>query len=142
MKHFSIMPFLFLIHSLVVGQKLDPSNVPGKVKSTFAKLFPGIQKISWEREAGDYEANFKMDGQSISALFKPDGSFIESELAIKINELPESIREYMKERYKKFPVREASRIIAASGVITYEAGIKGKDIIFDIRGSFLKEQQD
>jgi hypothetical protein len=133
--------FLVLAAWSANAQKLDPSRVPAAVKSSFENKFPGMHP-KWEKENGDYEASFRKQGQSMSAVFKKDGGFTESEIDIKVADLPAGILNYMREHYKGIVVKEASRITKANGELNYEAGIPGKDVIFNADGQFIKETKD
>jgi len=124
------------------AQQLDESKVPAAVKKSFSAKYPGVAHPSWEKENGQYEASYKKDDQSMSATFKSDGTFTESELDIRISELPAAATKYMNEHYKGIEIKEASKITKANGSINYEAAIKGKDVIFDTNGQFIKEAKD
>ena len=50
--------------------------------------------------------------------------------------------EYVKKTYKEDEVKEASKITDANGTVTYEAEVKGKDLIFDSNGNFIKAIKD
>jgi hypothetical protein len=39
-------------------------------------------------------------------------------------------------------VKETAKITKANGEVNYEVGIKGKDVLFDAKGKFLKEAKD
>ena len=121
------------------SQKIDASKVPAPVKESFAKLFSGATP-KWEKEEdGKYEAGFKHNGQEASALFEANGTMTESEIEIAITELPAGVKEYIKTHYNVAGIKDAAKITPASGKVEYEAAIKGKDIIFDINGNFIKE---
>lgn len=114
--------------------KIDP---PAAVKAAFAKQFPG-STAKWEEEQGNYEANFKHKNHEMSALFTPAGTIEESEMEIKTNELPAAVTTYINKHHSGAKIKEAAKITKANGDIYYEAEIKGKDLIFDINGNFLK----
>ena len=40
------------------GQDLKEKNVPGLVKAALMKKYPKATKVSWEKEKGNYEANW------------------------------------------------------------------------------------
>ncbi len=128
-----------IISITVLAQKED---APILAKTAFAKNFPGASKIKWEKENGNYEVSFVQNGQELSALYTAKGIMTESEKEIKVAELPASILEYMKGHYKGVTVKGAARITKADGTIVYEAAIKGKDVLFDANGRFLKEAKD
>ena len=123
------------------AQKLDASKVPAAVKASFAKQYPGVI-AKWEKEDGKYEAGFKKDGNSMSALFEANGTMTESEMDIKVTDLPATVLAYVKEHYKGKTIKEGAKITKADGTVNYEAEVDGKDVIFDAAGKFLKEVKD
>jgi len=135
---------LFLIGMLLLtscyGQKKS-SSIPAVVKESFARQFPGVS-AKWEKENGRYEASFKLNDHDMSATFEFNGKLIESETAIPINELPGPIRNYISNHYKRSVIKEAAKITFENGTIQYEAAIRGKDLIFDSSGNFVKEVKD
>jgi hypothetical protein len=125
----------------VSAQKIDASKVPAAVKESFAKQFPGAA-AKWEKETGNYEAGFKQNGNSMSALFEATGTMTESEIDIKVADLPVSVLTYVKKHYKGKTIKEGAKITKADGTVNYEAEVAGKDVIFDAAGKFLKEVKD
>jgi hypothetical protein len=123
------------------AQKLDAAKVPAAVKQTFIKQYPGAT-AKWEKEDGKYEANFTQKGNTMSALFEPGGTMTESEMEIKTSALPAAATTFIKDHYKGVNVKGAAKITKASGEVNYEAEIKGKDVMFDANGKFIKEQKD
>lgn len=119
------------------AQKIDASKVPAGVKASFAKQYPGAT-AKWEKEDGKFEAGFKQNGNTMSALFEANGTMTESELDIKVANLPAPVLAYVKEQYKSKPIKEGAKITKADGVVNYEAEVDGKDVIFDANGNFLK----
>ena len=119
-------------------QKMDAAKVPAPVKESFSRQFPGVVP-KWEKEDGKYEAGFKQDGHEMSSLFEANGTITESEMEITVAELPAMVREYIKTHYNNTAIKEAAKITSVSGTMEYEAAIKGKDIIFDSNGNFIKE---
>ncbi len=120
------------------GQKMNAAKVPAPVKEAFAKQFPGAS-AKWVKEEEKYEAGFKQNGHEMSAVFEANGTMTESEMEITIAELPAMIKEYIKTHYNNTAIKEAAKITSVSGTMEYEAAIKGKDIIFDSNGNFIKE---
>jgi hypothetical protein len=142
MKKLTFLTIAIVFSCSLQAQKLDASKVPDAVKKSFTNKYPGIENANWEKENGQFEASYKKDGQSYSAMFTPDGTFTESEIDIKVTDLPEAATAYLKDHYKGTEIKEASKITRASGEINYEAAIKGKDVIFDDKGKFLKTVKD
>ena len=123
------------------AQKLNNADVPAPVKASFTKKYPGAV-AKWEKEDGKYEAGFKKDGKTMSALFEVNGTFTESEVDIKTEDLPATVLAYVKEHYKGKTIKEGAKITKADGTVNYEAEVDGKDVIFAAAGKFLKEVKD
>ena len=123
------------------AQKLDASKVPTPVKEAFAKKYPGITP-KWENENGNFEAGFRQAGHTMSALFEANGTMTESEVDIKITELPAKVLAYVKEHYKGATIKEGAKITKADGTVNYEAEVNKMDVLFDANGKFIKEVKD
>jgi hypothetical protein len=122
------------------AQDLKTSDVPAIVKSALTKKYPEAGKVSWEKEKGNYEANWGgKSGEDNSVTFTPSGIFVNIVKAISISDLPKTVAPYVKAHYKGAKIREAGRVTDASGKTSYEAEIKGGDLIFDENGNFLKK---
>jgi len=110
------------------------------VKAACEKKYPEATKISWEKEKGNYEANWGgKSGEDNSVQFTPSGAFVEIVKAIAISDLPKAVAPYVKAHYKGAKIREAGRVTDAAGKTMYEAEIKGGDLIFDENGNFIKK---
>ena len=104
------------------------------------KKYPEAAKVSWEKEKGNYEANWGgKSGEDNSVMFTPTGTFIEIVKAIPVSDLPKSIAPYIKAHYNGAKIKEAGKVTDAAGKTMYEAEIKGKDLIFDENGKFMKK---
>jgi len=134
-----ILALIVLISASTFAQK---SDAPAAAKAAFAKAFPSATNIKWDKEDGAFEADFELKGKKMAATFDAKGVFQESEIAIQVSELPASVTAYMKGHYKGIAVKEAAKITKPNGAINYEAAIKGKDVLFDANGKFIKEAKD
>jgi hypothetical protein len=124
----------------LMAQDLKKSNVPATVQTAFAKKYAEAKKVSWEKEKGNYEANWGgKSGEDNSASFTPAGEFIEIVVAMPVAQLPKSIVPYVKGHYNGASINEAGKVTDSKGKVSFEAEIKGKDLIFDESGSFVKE---
>jgi hypothetical protein len=131
--------FMMMTH-LATGQDLKEKDVPANVKAALAKKYPTAQKVSWEIEKGNYEANWGgKSGEDNSAVFTPSATFVEIVIAIPVNKLPSGIGAYVSQHYHGATIKEAGKVTDAAGKHMFEAEIKGKDLIFDDTGVFIKE---
>ncbi|MES2382006.1 MAG: PepSY-like domain-containing protein [Bacteroidota bacterium] len=147
MKKTTIMIAAVLFSTLTFAQEthekdIPAKGVPAKVKEALQKQFPNAKEVKWEKENDKYEAAFDLNKADYSALFDVDGNLIETEVEIKLSELPNGVLAYIKTKYTGQKVKEAAKITDAKGTVTYEAEIKGKDLLFDSNGQFIKEIHD
>ncbi len=135
-----------LVFLLAAVISLSCSNaqkvVPAAVKAGFQKQFPGAENVKWEKENGNYEANFELKEEEYSALLDVSGNTVETEVEIELSDLSATLKEYVAKNYPGKKIKEAAKITDAKGVVTYEAEVDGKDLIFDNSGNFLKEVKD
>ena len=138
MKNTLTLALAMIFFSAANAQKLAEKNVPVLVKASFKKQFPDVKKVVWEKEKANYEAEFELNETEQSAVFNEKGGLIETEVEIEINQLPANINTYIQKNYVGQKIKEAAKIIDANGKVSYEAEIKGMDLIFDEQGLFTK----
>lgn len=140
MKNYLILGSL-LCSVTAFAQKVDQTKVPAAVKTAFSKNFPAATGVKWELEKNNYEAGFKENSKHVSAVFDASGKWLETETGITAAELPKDAAVYVATHYKGAKIKETAKIQKADGDINYEAEVNGKDIIFDSKGKFLKEEK-
>ncbi len=133
---------LVILIMMIATGAISQKATPNAVQSAFAKKFPGITPKSWELEDGKYEAEFIKEGKQMSVLFNAEGNLLETEMEIAISQLPPAIASYVQDNYKGTVIKEASVITKGNGEKTYEAEVKGQDLLFNIEGNFLKEESE
>lgn len=146
-KIIGLTAILFALSSATFAQENEGGkehiNVPAVVKDANMKKYPESKsyRITWEKENGNYEANWGgKDGEANSVQYTPSGNFIEIVKAIKVSELPANTIAYVKEHYKT-KITEAGKVTDAKGNTSYEAEVKGRDVIFDEHGNFVKAEK-
>lgn len=142
MKKIVFLLAAMLTLSLAHAQKISEKDVPAVVKTAFQKKYATIKEVKWEKEDGNFEAGFKENGKNYSVLLDINGNILETEAGIGVNELPDAVKSYISKTYPGQKIKEAAKITNNHGVVTYEAEVKGKDLIFDNAGTFLKEEAD
>lgn len=115
--------------------------VPELVKKSFTKDFPGAT-AKWGKENDSFEANFKYHGKIMSAVYGANGKKMETEIDIKVSELPSDAKAYLAQNYKGQKVKEAAMITRADGEVNYEAEINKMDVLFSKNGKFIKTSTD
>lgn len=135
-----MMGIALIASSGVMAQDLKSKDVPQAVKAALMSKYPEAAKVSWEKEKGNYEANWGgKSGEDNSVMFTPAAEFVEIVKAIPVSSLPASIAPYVKAHYKGQKIKEAGKVTDAAGKTMYEAEIKGGDLIFDEKGNFIKK---
>src|ERR1700760_1728535 len=113
----------------VMAQGLKNKDVPDLVKTRFQSKYPEATKVSWEKEKGNYEANWGgKSGEDNSAVFTPAAVFVEIVKTIAVTDLPKTVAPYVKAHYNGAKIKEAGRVTDAAGKTKYEAEIKGGDL--------------
>ena len=139
----TILALLFMtgFSSMTFAQeKKENLKVPTAVEKAFQKNHPTI-KAKWEKEADQYEAEFKQNGSKTSELYTPAGTLEETEVEIATSQLPASVSKYIAQK-KLGNIKEAAKITKADGSVLYEAEVKSGDALFDAKGNFIKLQKD
>lgn len=136
----SVLLFSVITTTNLMAQDLKEKDVPKTVKEAFAKKYPDAKKVSWEKEKGNFEANWGgKSGEDNSVTFTPAAVFVEIVEAIPVSQLPASVAPYVAKHYSGATIKEAGKVTDAAGKHMFEAEIKGKDLIFDEKGGFIKQ---
>lgn len=132
---------LLLTGTAALAQKT--SKVPPAVATALKAKYPQASKVTWEKEKGNFEANWGgKSGEDMSVVFTPAGALVEQVEAIDAATLPAAATTYLKAHYAGKKVSEAAKVTDASGKITYEAEIKGTEVVFDEKGNFIKAAKE
>ena len=139
MKKSLIIVALGVSTSIAYAQKIKSTEVPAPVTTAFAKQYTKATDVKWDKESENFEASFDLNKTDHSVLYNAQGKVLETEIEIEVKQLPTGVLEYVKSNYKGESVEEATKITDSNGVVTYEAEVDDKDLVFDSNGKFLKE---
>ena len=144
MKHVMLLAaFALALAAPAHAQMLKPAQVPAAARATFKAKFPLVKTNTWEKEGDKYEAGFKQNGITMSALITPAGELVETESDMSPAKLPAAVRATLARDYKAYKVTEAAILVSASGATTYEAEVsqsgKHHDVVFNADGSLVKK---
>lgn len=123
-------------------------DVPDAVKTAFMEKFPTAEKVKWEKEGkSEFEAEFKLNGIEMSAVFSPDGSWKATETEIEIAALPQNVADAIQKEYSGAVVKEAEMVESSDKGMFYEVEVKqGKEefeLVISADGlSISKEMED
>lgn len=141
MKKSVIVIALLMVSLVSFVQKTKEQNVPQIVKNALSQKFPKATKIKWDKEDKNFEASFNLNDVANSVLFNQEGKIVETEIEIKVDQLPKKTLQYLNDNYKNQKVKEAAKIHTEKGIVIYEAEIKGKDLHFDQNGNFISNNK-
>jgi Putative beta-lactamase-inhibitor-like, PepSY-like len=128
-----------LTASSVFSQHIPAGKVPAVVKSALMAKCPDAKSVTWEKEKGNFEANWGgASKEDNSVLFTPSGDFVETVVAMPVASLPATVTAYIKKHYATSKTTEAGRITWPGGKTGYEAEVKGRDLVFDERGDLIR----
>jgi hypothetical protein len=124
----------------VVAQKVKSADVPAAVKTALQQKYPSASGVTWEKEKGNFEANWGgASKEDNSVQFTPAGVFVEQVVAMPVAQLPAAVTDYVHAHYAGVKITEAGKVTDAQGRTRYEAEVKGKDLLFDEKGNFIKK---
>jgi hypothetical protein len=128
-----------LISTSVIAQKVKSADVPAAVKTALQQKYPSASGVTWEKEKGNFEANWGgASKEDNSVQFTPAGVFVEQVVAMPVAQLPAAVTDYVHTHYAGAKITEAGKVTDAQGRTRYEAEVKGKDLLFDEKGNFIK----
>lgn len=139
MKTISILLGALFAMTFAHAQEISNKEVPTVVTNTLQKNYPSAEKLRWEVEKGNYEAEFEVNETGYSLLIDISGNILETEMEIKVAELPVKAKDFVSKNYAGKKIKEATKITDSKGDVTYEAEVKGKDLIFDSDGNLNRE---
>lgn len=141
-KIFFVIPsFILFLSAQLFAQNSKEIKVPEAVRSACKSKYPDAKQVTWEKEKGNYEANWGgKSGEENSVQFTPEGQFIEIVRAQSVSSLPKVILNYVHQHYKKEKIKEAGKVTDAQGNVSYEVEINKKDIRFDENGHLLSRE--
>jgi hypothetical protein len=136
--------FIVLVAVIITGSSAHSQiKVTDAAKKAFAAKFPAATNVKWGKEnANEYEAEFKLNGQAVSANFKLDGSWVETESSIAVSDLPSAVTNAIKAKYPGTMLNNAEKVEMPGGKTVYETVVKvndkKKEIEINPDGTFVK----
>lgn len=117
---------------------------PKAVSDAFMKKFPTATKVTWGIEGPkEWEAEFTLNGEKISANFDKNGTWLETEKEIKAENLPKPILIALKMNFNDWKIAEADKTETAKHGTIYEVdlkkGTKTKSLAYKEDGKSVKE---
>lgn len=134
---------LIAVIAISLSANCQSLKVPSVVKNAFAAKYPGATNVEWGKEnAKEYEAEFKLNNENVSANFGLDGTWIESETVIPITNLPAAVSSAVIQKNPGATITMAEKLEMPGGKLLYEVFFKingkKKSIELNADGSLAK----
>lgn len=124
---------------------LFAQDPPQNVLTTFQNKFTNAKKINWSREdASEWEAEFALNDQKMSASFDSSGKWLETETCINKKDLPEAVKTTLDKQYADYKLRKIESIQLPS-FDGYEIALKRGnvklEVLADLLGNFTEKHE-
>jgi Putative beta-lactamase-inhibitor-like, PepSY-like len=140
MKKNLFTALLLLSSHFLLAQK----GIPETAVSNLKQKFPTATKVHWDKEKnGDFEAEFKLNGTSISVTFSPTGDWLETETGMSASGLPAAVLTAFRKEHGAAKIKAADKIESAKPIcyeIEYKDGVKTKEIVYDEQGKIMNDE--
>jgi len=158
MKISILVLVLWLSYTLAMGQdkavagdveekkekNFAEKDVPAVVVAAFKAKFPNCKAEKWQKEDDGYEVEFDKGKDECEALFKTDGTWVETETELTEKQVPAKAIAYIKTNFKGYKMKEFEYEETTASKL-YEIEIKKDkeewDLYFDSQGNFVKKEK-
>lgn len=140
MKTILITLSCLLLSTFVYGNEY---TAPAKVQTIFAKMFPGVENVLWEKWNDEVVAIFRDSEGMKKAFFSDQGVWRETRQKIKSHQLPLYVQTILHESYPGMEVTYAGKVYRPQEIIyRVESESTEKVIvkIFEEGGTLVSEE--
>ena len=127
------------------GQKVNKKDVPPVVRTTFTQQFAQAKNIKWEKEnEKTFEASFVMGKREYSTLIDDSGKWIETEIEIAKNDLPNAVLESIRKEFIGFEIEEVEQLENIGHDKIYEVELEKGELTYEVEfrenGAIIKKE--
>jgi hypothetical protein len=116
---------LIMAFTISLSANCQGIKVPDVVKNAFTAKFPAATNVKWGKEnATEFEAEFKLNNNAVSANFKQDGSWVETESVIPVADLPAAVTSAINTKYPGVVIALAEKTEQPGNKVLYEVSFK------------------
>ena len=145
----TLVALIGILGMSMTTEKTSKIEVPQAVKNAFNQKYPAAKKVEWELEkVGEYEAEFKMNREEMSANFLEDGTWVGSETELDKDDLPQAVKKGIAAKFPGHEIEEAELSEKPNGIITYEVELENEKedaefkAVFAADGNFIKKEMN
>ena len=122
-------------------KKIDTTEVPAAVMSTFNSTFPNSSDMKWKKKDNHYLVSFTMSNSNHYAKIDQTGKVISKGMEIPLSQLPGPVTAGIQRDYPDYKIDKAFTLVE-NGTTNYKVSFEGKEdrkIVYDATGTRLKE---
>jgi len=138
MKQSSLIAILLILFSC------ESTEVPRDVRMKFLEIKPSAYNIVWTIDNDIYQVDYQIDAIQTTSYFDRRGNWLETELEISIDELPEAILITLKTKLSEYSIVDIELVETNENRVLYEVDLKKGDklydILFDGTGKILRKK--
>ncbi|TSA32584.1 MAG: hypothetical protein D4R64_15705 [Porphyromonadaceae bacterium] len=143
-NNFIYAPLTILALLVMFPACAQKKDVPEAVKKAFVSRFAEAKSIKWSSESvTEFEAEFKLNGNEMSANFDPQGTWMETESELTASDLPPTVLKSIQTDFNGFKIKEIAKIETPDQGISFEVAIKKAkeqfELVLDGSGKLLKK---
>lgn len=118
---------------------------PEVVLNSFAERYSVAENVTWEKEGDYWKAEFEVRDREGEAIYKPDGEWVQTEIELKAEELPDAVTAAMQKDFPGYELKE-TQSVTAPGTYWFEIemvkGDKEKEVAYSAEGKQLMGKAD
>ncbi len=143
MKKLLILMVAVMMSSLTFAQRVQEQDVPVIVRTTIKEKFPqtNAQNTTWEKDKEHYRAVYRDRDNDQYVKIRSNGRIMEIKEKVNEDVLPANMRNYVENNYSGHRIKEVHKTTDENGNVTYHTEVKGKNLIFDRNGNYLREEK-
>ena len=139
----SFLTFVTVLIMLTGCNEKKP-QVPDQVQKALSRDYADAQDVEWTDKEKGYEVDFQQGENNLEVEYNKEGEKLEEEIIIDPEELPQSIRDYLRQEYSQLHIGEAS-LESKNDATVYEVELlngffREIDLEFDVDGNLLKKE--
>ncbi len=109
-----------------IAQSHQPSPV---IAENFSKLFPGATNVDWKEKTTNYTVFFDLNSSKCEAKFEKGGQWLSTEKTIRLDSLPQSIKNGLKTgKYAEWKQTSAFIVECSDGTTQYHIVVTNTDM--------------
>ena len=120
------------------AQNLTPADVPQPAVKAFTKKNPKVEQVEWSKSGDFYKATYADENSGKSVYYDEAGKVKQSEMQVKISQLPTPILKYVNDNHPADVVKHSTKMTNAKGKSTYILKVKDLELVFDANGKYME----